>query len=316
MPKSIRDTYGEALLACGRENKNIVVLDADVSGSTRSSMFGKEFPERFFNVGIAEANMTAMAAGFASAGKIPFVNTFAAFVTTLGLLPARALCSYSKLPVKLMGAYGGLSDAFDGPSHHAVEDLAIMRSLPNFKVYVAGDATQARWLVKHVIDDPSPVYVRLSRDTFPDVYTGDGAFTDGKGIVVREGCDATVIACGILVGFASEAADELSKEGISVRVVDMFCIKPIDAGLVIESAKKTGAIVTAEEHSIIGGLGGAVCETLCEAGAAVPVARVGLNDCHAECGPYKKLLAKYGIDKQAVIDAVRGLVAKKNVMVK
>ena len=311
MPKSIRDTFGEALLACGRENEDIVVLDADVSGSTRSAVFGKEFPDRFFNVGIAEANMTAMAAGFASAGKIPFVNTFASFVSTLGLLPARALCSYGKLPVKLMGAYGGLSDAFDWPSHHAIEDLAIMRSLPNFKVYVAGDAAQARWLVRHSIGEASPVYLRLSRDTFPDVYAPDEKFTDGKGMVVREGGDVTIIACGILVGFAVEAAGELAKEGVSARVVDMFCIKPIDAGLIVECAERTGAIVTAEEHSIIGGLGGAVCETLCEAGAAVPVTRVGLKDCHAECGPYKKLLSKYGLDKRAVMEAVKDVLAKK-----
>ena len=311
MPKSIRDAYGEALLACGRENSNIVVLDADVSGSTRSGMFAKEFPERFFNVGIAEANMSAMAAGFASAGKVPFINTFAVFLTTLGLLPARALGSYAKLPVKLMGAYGGLSDSFDGPSHHAVEDIAIMRSIPNYKVYVASDAAQTGWLIKHCASDPSPAYVRLSRDTFPDLYTGGEAFEDGKARIVREGSDATIIACGILTGFAADAADELAKEGISVRVVDMFCIKPIDVKIITESAEKTGAIVTAEEHSIIGGLGGAVCEALCEAGAAVPVTRVGLKDCHAECGPYKKLLEKYGLDKNAVAIAVKDVLTKK-----
>ena len=311
MPQSIRDAYGEAILACGRENKNIVVLDADVSGSTRSGVFAKEIPERFFNVGIAEANMTAMAAGFAASGKIPFVNTFATFVTTLGLLPARALGSYSKLPVKLMGGYGGLSDAFDGPSHHAVEDLAIMRSIPNYRVYVASDAAQTKWLVNHVAAVPSPVYLRLSRDTFPDVYEAGDVFEDGKGRIVREGGDVSVISCGILTGFAAQAADELAKEGISVRVVDMFCLKPIDAELIIECANKTGAIVTAEEHSVIGGLGGAVCETLCEAGAAVPVTRVGLNDTHAECGPYKKLLGKYGLDKDAVINAVKDVISKK-----
>ena len=314
MPKAIRDAYGEALLACGEENGNIVVLDADVSGSTRSGVFGKKYPERFFNVGIAEANMTAMAAGFAAAGKIPFVNTFASFVSTLGLLPARALGSYSKLPVKLIGAYGGLSDSFDGPSHHAVEDLAIMRSIPYYKVYVASDVTQTHWLVRHAAADPSPIYLRLSRDTFPDVYENGEAFEDGKGKIVREGSDATVIACGILTGFAVEAADELAKEGISIRVVDMFCLKPIDAGLVVDCAKKTGAIVTAEEHSILGGLGGAVCETLCEAGAAAPVVRVGLKDCHAECGPYKKLLEKYGLDKKAVIAAVHDVLRKKQVI--
>ena len=311
MPKSIRDAYGEAILACGRENADIVVLDADVSGSTRTSVFAKEFPERFYNVGIAEANMSAMAAGFAAAGKIPFVNTFASFETTLGLLPARALSSYAKLPVKMMGAYGGLSDAFDGPSHHAVEDLAIMRSLPNFKIYVASDATQVRWLVNHAAGDPYPNYVRLSRDTFPDVYTDDDAFEDGKAKLVRDGSDVTVIACGILVGFAVEAAEEMAAKGVSVRVVDLFCLKPVDVDQVVESAKKTGAIVTAEEHSIIGGLGGAVCETLCEAGAVVPVERVGIKDRHAECGPYKKLLAKYGLDKQAVISAIERVLAKK-----
>ena len=311
MAQAIRDAYGEAILACGRENKDIVVLDADVSGSTRSGVFAKEFPERFFNVGIAEANMTAMAAGFASSGKIPFVNTFATFVTTLGLLPARALGSYSKIPIKLMGGYGGLSDAFDGPSHHAVEDLAIMRSMPNYKVYVASDVVQTKWLVNHAAAVPAPVYLRLSRDTFPDVYAPGEAFEDGKGKIVRDGSDACVIACGILTGFAAEAADDLAKEGISVRVVDMFCLKPIDTALIVESAQKTGALVTAEEHSVIGGLGGAVCETLCEAGAAVPVTRVGLKDCHAECGPYRKLLSKYGLDKAAVIDAVKDAISKK-----
>ena len=311
MPKSIRDAYGEALVELGRENPDIVVLDADVSGSTRSGFFGKEFPDRFFNVGIAEANMTAMAAGFAATGKIPFVNTFASFVTTLGLLPTRALCSYANLPVKLMGAYGGLSDAFDGPSHHAIDDLTIMRGLPNFKVYVAGDAAQTRWLVGHAARDPSPVYLRLSRDTFPDVYAPGEAFEDGKGKVVREGGDVTVVACGIMVGFAAEAAGDLAREGISVRVVDMFRIKPIDAGLIVESARKTGAIVTAEEHTVLGGLGGAVCETLCEAGVVVPVRRVGIKDCHAECGPYKKLLEKYGLDKHAIVSAIKDILSIK-----
>jgi transketolase len=186
-----------------------------------------------------------------------------------------------------------------------------MRSLPKFKVYVASDAALTRWLCRHAANDPSPIYLRLSRDTFPDVYAEDEKFADGKGKVIREGDDATVIACGILVGFAAEAADELAKEGISVRVVDLFCLKPVDTEIIIESARKTGAIVTAEEHSIIGGLGGAVCETLCEAGAVAPVTRVGLKDCHAECGPYRKLLEKYGLDKQAVINAVKNVLSKK-----
>ena len=260
MAKAIRDIYGEALVKYGKDNKDVVVLDADLSGSTKSATFGKACPERFFNMGIAESNMVATAAGMASCGKIPFVNTFAVFLTTLGLISARAFGSYSKLPIKLAGAYAGMSDAFDGPSHHALEDIAVMRSLPNFKVFVASDATVTNWMVKNAIEDPSAMYLRLSRDVFPDLYAEDEVFEEGKGKIVREGTDVTVIACGILVSKAIEAAEELAKEGISVRVVDMFCIKPLDKELVVKCAQETGAIVSAEEHSIIGGLGSAVSE--------------------------------------------------------
>lgn len=311
MAKAIRDVYGEALAKYGKENKNVVVLDADVSGSTKSATFGKACPERFFNMGISEANMVGTAAGMASVGKIPFVNTFAVFLTSIGLCPARALGSYSKLPIKMAGAYSGMSDAFDGPSHHALEDIAIMRALPNFKVFVASDAAQTDWLVKNAIEDPSPMYLRLSRDVFPDLYQEGETFEEGKGRVVREGTDVTVIACGMLVSKAIEAAEELAKEGISVRVVDMFCIKPLDKELVVKCAKETGAIVSAEEHNIIGGLGSAVSEALCAAGAQVPMGFVGVNDTHGECGPYKDLLAKYGMDANAVAAKVRETVARK-----
>ena len=311
MGKAIRDVYGESLAKYGKDNQNIVVLDADVSGSTKSAVFGKAFPDRFFNMGIAEAGMTATAAGLAAVGKIPFVNTFAVFVTTNGLLPARALGSYSKLPIKLCGAYSGMSDAFDGPSHHALEDIAIMRSLPNFKVFVPCDAAQTDWVVKNAIEDPSPMYLRLSRDAFPDVYAEGESFEEGKGRVVHEGTDATVIACGIMVGHAIQAAEELAKEGISLRVVDMFCIKPLDKELILKCAKETGAIVSAEEHSVMGGLGGAVAEALCEGAAKVPMGFVGTQDLHGECGPYRDLLAKYGLDAAAIANKVRETVAKK-----
>ncbi|MDR1439242.1 MAG: transketolase family protein [Clostridiales bacterium] len=311
MKIAIREAYGQALLEYGRENEDVVVLDADVSGSTKSALFKKEFPDRFFNVGIAEANMTAMAAGFAAAGKIPFVNSFAAFVSTLGLLPARAFASYSKLPIKLMGAYGGLSDAFDGPSHHAIEDIAIMRALPSLKVYVVSDVAQTRWAVRHAIEDKSPMYIRLSRDYFPDQYASGETFCDGKAKLLAEGGDVTIIACGLMVGHAVAAAESLKAEGISARVVDMFTIKPLDSEIVLESAAKTGAIVTAEEHSVIGGLGGAVCEALCEGAASVPLTRVGMADRHAECGPYAKLLRKYGLDRDAIVAAVKKTLAKK-----
>lgn len=311
MAKSIRDAYGEALVTYGKDNSRVVVLDADVSGSTKSAMFGKACPERFYNVGIAEANMVGMAAGMASAGRIPFINTFAVFLTSLGLTAARAFGSYSKLPIKMVGAYGGISDTFDGPSHHSLEDIATMRALPNFKVFVASDAAQAAWLVKNAITDPSPMYLRMSRDVFPDLYTVNEIFEEGKGKIVRQGTDATVIACGLMVGNAIVAADILASEGISLRVVDMFCIKPLDEKLVISCAKETKAIVTAEEHNIYGGLGGAVCEALCMAGVQVPVRMAAINDLHTECGPYAKLQAKYGLDANSIASKVKEVIAAK-----
>ena len=311
MAKAIRDVYGESLAKYGQLNKDVVVLDADVSGSTKSAVFGKACPDRFFNMGIAEAGMTACACGMAAAGKIPFVNTFAVFVTTLGLLPARAFGSYADIPVKMCGAYGGLSDAYDGPTHHALEDIAIMRTLPRFKVFVPCDAVQTDWVVKNAIEDPSPMYLRFSRDAFPDVYQPGETFEEGKGRIVREGTDATVIGCGIMVGNALKAAEELEKEGISLRVVDMFCIKPLDKELVARCAKETGAIISAEEHSIIGGLGGAVAEALAETGIGAPMGFVGMQDRHGECGPYSKLLEKYGLDAAAIARKVKETIARK-----
>ena len=311
MGKAIRDVYGESLAKYGKENPNVVVLDADVSGSTKSAVFGKACPARFFNMGIAESGMTAVAAGLASVGKIPFVNTFAVFVTTLGLLPARAFGSYSQVPIKLCGAYSGMSDAYDGPSHHALEDIAVMRALPHFKVFVPCDAVQTDWVVKNAIDDPSPMYLRLSRDVFPDVYQEGETFEEGKGRIVRDGRDATVIACGIMVGHALQAAETLAQEGISLRVVDMFCIKPLDRELVARCAEETGAIISAEEHNVIGGLGGAVAEALSETGIGAPMGFVGVQDRHGECGPYGKLLEKYGLDAAAIARKVRETIAKK-----
>ena len=311
MAKTIRDAYGEALAAYGKDDPRVVVLDADVSGSTKSSIFGKVCPERFLNVGIAEANMTAMAAGLASVGKIPFVNTFAVFLTSIGLAPARVFGSYSQVPIKMVGAYGGLSDAFDGPSHHSLEDIAVMRALPNFEVFVPCDETQVRWLVKYAIDTPKPMYLRMSRDAFPDVYPADAPFEAGRGCIVRDGRDATVIACGLMVSNALAAASLLEQEGISVRVVDMFCIKPIDRELIVRCAAETGAIVSAEEHNIIGGLGSAVAEVLAAENCRVPMAFAGVNDRHAECGPYEKLQEKYGLSAGAVAAKVKSVLACK-----
>ena len=311
MAKAIREVYGETIKKYGELNKDIVVLDEDVSGSTKSAMFGKEYPDRFYNCGICEYAMMGMAAGMAKSGKIPFVNTFAVFLTTLGSLAARTFMSYSGLPIKMMGAYGGMSDAFDGATHHALEDIAMMRTLPGVNVMVASDAQITDWMVKTAIEVKEPMYIRLSRDAAPDCHPADAKFELGKGMVVREGSDVTIIACGLMVSTAITAAEALAAKGISARVVDMYCIKPIDAELIEKCAKETGAVVTAEEHSVIGGLGGAVAEVLAKAGCAVPTEMVGMQDRHGESGPYKDILHKYGMDAEAVAAAAEKAVSRK-----
>lgn len=311
MAKAIREVYGETIKKYGELNKDIVVLDADVSGSTKSAMFGKEYPDRFYNCGICEYAMMGMAAGMAKSGKIPFVNTFAVFLTTLGSLAARTFMSYSGLPIKMMGAYGGMSDAFDGATHHALEDIAMMRTLPGVNVMVASDAQITDWMVKTAIEVKEPMYIRLSRDAAPDCHPADAKFELGKGMVVREGSDVTIIACGLMVSTAITAAEALAAKGISARVVDMYCIKPIDAELIEKCAKETGAVVTAEEHSVIGGLGGAVAEVLAKAGCAVPTEMVGMQDRHGESGPYKDILHKYGMDAEVVAAAAEKAVSRK-----
>ena len=311
MAKAIRVVYGEKLAEMGRTHNNVVVLDADVSSSTQTKFFAAEHPDRFFNMGIAESNMVSTAAGLAQQGFVPFVNTFAVFVTTLGLIAVRGLACYANLNVKIGGAYCGLSDAFDGASHHALEDIATMRALPNMRVLVPSDATASGALTELAYETEGPVYLRLSRDVYPDLYAEGTKFELGKGAIVREGTDVTVIACGILVHKAIAAAEELEKKGISVRVVDMYSIKPIDAELIEKCAVETGAIVTAEEHSIYGGLGSAVAEALVKSGKPCPVEMVGTNDTFTESGPYAQLLPKYGLDEAAVAAAIETVLAKK-----
>lgn len=311
MAKAIRQVYGETLAELGNTRQDIVVLDADVSSSTQTKFFGQAHPERFFNMGIAEANMTATAAGLAQQGFVPFVNTFAVFIASIGLLPARALACYGNLPVKLAGAYCGLSDAFDGASHHATEDIAILRTLPNMTILCPSDAASTRTLTKLTAELSGPCYLRLSRDVYPDLYPEDMAFAAGKGNVVRSGKDVTVLACGIMVHKALAAAERLEKEGVSVRVADLYSIKPIDEELILRCAAETGAIVTAEEHGVTGGLGSAVAEVLARHGAGIPVEMVGVKDTFTESGPYPKLLEKYGVDEGGVERAVRAVLKRK-----
>lgn len=310
--KALRDYYGEALVKYGSIHDDVVVLDADLAGSTRSGKFGAKFPERFFNVGIAEANMTGMTAGFAAVGKIPFANTFAVFLTTNGLLSARTFGSYSNLNMKLMGAYGGVSDSYDGPTHHALEDVAVMRTLPNFEVLVASDGHMVDWLIKHAIEVKKPMYIRLSREATRLVYEENEEFEVGKAKILREGNDVAIIAFGVMVERALDAAEVLKQEhNIDARVIDMWTVKPIDEQAILAAAE-TDAVITVEDHNIMGGLGSAVAEVLTSNYATVPQGFVGILDTHAECGPFGKLMERYclGVDN-IVLKTLETLKLKK-----
>lgn len=311
MPESIREVYGKTLAEIGDSDENVVVFDADLSGSTKTAFFRKAHPERFFNMGIAEANMVATAAGMSTCGKVPFVNTFTVFLTTLGLLSARDQICYANLNVKFGGAYCGMSDALDGTTHHATEDIAFMRALPNMKVIVPSDAASARWATKYAAATYGPMYLRLSREVYPDLYDENMEFKLGRGSIVRDGKDVTVIACGIMVHKALEAAEILAKRRISVRVVDMYSIKPIDTELIERCARETGAIVCAEEHNIHGGLGSAVSEVLAYLGSGVPTEFVGVQDVFTETGPYNELLKKFGLDVDGVISGIEKVLERK-----
>lgn len=310
MTKTIREAFGESLVYYGKTNNKVVVLDSDVSSSTKTCYFASQFPERFYNLGVAEANMVGVAAGMASVGKIPFANTFAVFITSNGLLAARTFGSYASLNIKLCGAYSGLSDSYDGPSHHSLEDLAIMRSLPGFEVYVTSDEYLTKWIVENAINRIKPMYIRLSRGSMPIIYNEKTQFISGHGKQLRKGKDAVIISCGIMASKSLQAASNLASKNLEVGVVDMFCIKPIDTKLIIDCAK-TGAIITAEEHNIIGGLGSSVSEVLSRNGLGAIQEFVGMNDMHAECGPYDVLMKDYNMDVTAIEEAVMRAILKK-----
>lgn len=300
----MRQAYGAALVELGHVRNDLVVLSADVSSSDFSFMFEQNFPERFFNVGIAEPALVDAAVGLANAGLVPIVNTFAFLIATRALEMVRTHLCFGRANVKLAGAYAGLSDSFDGPTHHAISDLAILRSLPNLTIVVPADSLAVSKLLPKVAAWDGPVYFRLCRNEVPAIFTRDYNPEIGKGIVLVDGDDGTIIACGVIVARALQAAEKLRHEGIYPRVVEMHTIKPLDVELVTVCALETGAIVTAEEHTILGGLGGAVAE--CVAGNfPVPVERVGIADTFAESGPYLDLLDKYGMSVQAIAESVR-----------
>ncbi len=294
-----RQSYGEALAELGRENPNVVVLDADLSGATKTSIFAKEFPKRFINVGIAEQNLMATAAGLASFGKIPYASTFAVFAAGRAYDQIRASICYPNLNVKICATHAGLTVGEDGATHQMLEDLSLMRTLPNMTVLSVSDDTQARWAVKEIAKIDGPVYLRLARLATPVIYGEDQQFEMGKAIEFGTGTDGTVIATGVTVAEALSAKEELEKQDIHIRVLDVHTIKPIDREAVIKVAKETQKIVTIEDHSIIGGLGSTVCEVLTEE-YPCHVTRLGVKDTFGRSGSAEELMKEYGIDSLSI----------------
>jgi len=307
---NMRKAYGETLVEIGRRFPEVVVLSADVSNSDFSFMFEATYPERFFNVGIAEPAMVDVAVGLANGGKVPIANTFAFLFATRALEMVRTHLCFGGANVKLAGAYAGLSDSFDGPTHHSITDLAILRSLPNMTIVVPADPLGVHRLLPQVVAWPGPVFFRLCRNEVPQIFSEEYQPEIGKGIVLRDGQDLTLITCGVIVGRTLQAALELEKMGLSARVVEMHTIKPLDTDLIVRCAEETGALVTIEEHSIIGGLGGAVSETLSSC-FPTPLERLGVPDTFAETGPYVDLLDKYGLSIEGIIQAGQRAVKRK-----
>ncbi len=307
---AMRKAYGEALVALGQQNSKVVVLSADVHNSDHSYMFEDAFPDRFFNVGIAEQALVDVAVGLALNGFIPFANTFAAFFATRAVEMVRTHACYGGAKIKMMAAYAGLSDSFDGPTHHTVTDLAIMRSLPNMTIVVPSEAGSLSSLLAQIAAWDGPVYCRLNRNEVPVLFDSSYKPQIGKAYSVRDGRDVTIIGCGIMMGRVLEAAEQLHKNGISARVLEMHTIKPLDNNAVLDAARTTGALVTAEEHSVIGGLGGAVAELVSDQ-APVPLKRVGVHDRFTETGPYDTLLDNYGMAVADIVSAAQAAVSAK-----
>ena len=305
-----RDAYGETLAELGAENRDIVALDADLSGSTKTGVFAKKFPERFFNMGIAEANMVGTAAGLATVGKIPFVSTFAIFAVGRAWEQVRQSVAYPKANVKIVATHGGITVGEDGGSHQSVEDIAIMRVVPNMTVIVPADGIETKGAIRAAAAYKGPVYIRLGRNKVPTIFPPDHRFEIGKGCEMRSGDDMTFVTTGLMTAPAIAAAELLAKEGVSARVVHIATIKPLDQEIVLKAARETGAIVTAEEHSIVGGLGGAVAELLVEE-HPVPVKRVGVRDRFGTSGKAEELLKYFGLTSEDLVEAAREIVQKK-----
>jgi len=303
-----RESYGNALAELGAEYPNLVVLDADLAGATKTGVFKKAFPDRHIDCGIAEGNMMGVAAGLSTAGKIPFASTFAMFAAGRAFEQVRNSIGYPHMNVKIGATHAGISVGEDGASHQCNEDIALMRTIPGIVVINPADDVEAKAAVKAAIDYVGPVYLRFGRLAVPVINDpADYKFELGKGITLREGKDVTIIATGLEVSESLEAAKLLEADGISAEVINIHTIKPLDEELVVAAAKKTGKVVTVEEHSIVGGLGTAVLETLAEGGEQVSVRRLGIQDCYTHSGAYEDLVTEFGIGIASIADAVKEL---------
>ena len=308
-----RDAYGKTLLELGRQDKRVVALDADLSASTKTALFAKEFPERFFNAGVAEQDLIGTAAGLASTGKIAFASTFAMFATGRPWEQIRNTVAYSKLNVKIVATHAGLTVGEDGASHQALEDIAIMRVIPNMQVIVPADAEETKAVIKTAYATPGPFYVRLSRSPTPLFYPKDKPvdFKLGRSDMLRDGREISIMACGIMVIAAMEAAELLEKEGISARVVNMSSIKPIDEKMIVKCAQETKGIVSAEEHSVFGGLGSAIAEVLLQrTPTGAPMRFVGVQGKFGESGKPEELMEKYGLTAKDIVKAAKDILKK------
>lgn len=301
--KSIRGAFGEELASLAEQNQDIVALDADLSGSTQTSIFAKKFPERFFDVGIAEQDLMTTALGLSLEGKIPFAATFAVFATGRAYDQIRNSICYQKGNVKVIGAHGGITVGEDGASHQALEDISLMRGLPNMTVIVPGDYNQTRQAVKYAAEYNGPVYIRLSRMNVPDVYDENYTLEINKAVTLKEGKDISVFVTGDLLAEVMKANEILEAKGIDAEIINIPVIKPLDCGTIINSVNKTGLAVTVENHSIIGGLGSAVCETLAE-NAPHKVLRIGINDTFGQSGTPNELLKHYGLDAESIANKI------------
>jgi len=298
--KATRKSYGEALLELGKKNENIVVLDADLSGATKTNIFAKEFPKRFFDMGIAEGNMIGTAAGFATCGKIPYASTFAVFAAGRSYDQIRNSVCYPNLNVKICATHSGITVGEDGATHQMIEDISMMRTLPNMTVISTSDDVQTKWAVEEISKVNGPVYLRLARLATPIIYEEGQKFEIGKAVQIGEGTDGTVFATGVTVSEAIKAKEELEKQGINIRVIDMHTIKPIDEEMIIKCANETKKLISIEDHNIIGGLGSAIAEVLIDK-YPTKLTRLGIRDTFGKSGKAEELMKYFGITEQNII---------------